>query len=119
MKITSIKLYFLTCLFLIANKGFSQSDWLIDNSSFKAKVIETGDRIELSNGLVKRVIKISPNAATIQLDNLVSGESFLRGVKPEAEVKINGVNYEIGGLKGQPNYAFLKEEWIDQLKNSP
>ncbi|MBN7816765.1 hypothetical protein [Algoriphagus pacificus] len=121
MKITFLKLSltFFTFFFLIGSKSFSQSDWLIDNSSFKAKVIETGDRIEISNGLVKRVLKVSPNAATIQLDNLVSGESFLRGVKPEAEVKINGVNYEVGGLKGQPNYAFLKEEWIDQLKNSP
>lgn len=83
-----------------------------------AKIIESNGKLELSNGLVKRVIKISPNAATIRLDNLYSGESFLRGVKPEAEVKIDGVTYEVGGLKGQPNYAFLKEEWIDDLSNN-
>lgn len=117
LKITSwiVCLSFLT----VCQSSFSQTDWLLDNSSYKAQIIENNDQLELSNGLVKRIIKISPNAATIRLDNLTSGESYLRGVKPEAEVQINGVNYEVGGLKGQGNYAFLKEEWIKDLKNSP
>ncbi|MFC5623563.1 hypothetical protein [Algoriphagus winogradskyi] len=119
----NIKTKILQSIFLLQALLFSfcsvaQTDWLIDNSSYTAKLIESGDRLELSNGLVKRVIKISPNAATISLDNLYSGESFLRGVKPEAEITIDGVNYEVGGLKGQPNYAFLKKEWIADLSNN-
>lgn len=112
------KLIFVILCF-ISTLSHAQTDWLLDNSSYKSHIQESGDEIILSNGLIERVIKISPNAATIKLDNLYSGQSFLRGVKPEAEVTINGVNYEVGGLKGQPNYAFLKEEWIDQLSNSP
>lgn len=109
---------FLIGTFFIFQSAHSQTDWLLDNSSYKAKIIEGSGELELTNGLVTRVIKISPNAATIRLDNLTSGESYLRGVKPEAEIQINGVNYEVGGLKGQPNYAFLKEEWIKNLHNS-
>ncbi|MBN3582030.1 hypothetical protein JYB64_06495 [Algoriphagus aestuarii] len=112
------RLFFAT-LVLSSNLTFSQTDWLLDDSVYQSSIQESGDEIILSNGLIKRIIKISPNAATIKLDNLYSGQSFLRGVKPEAEVTINGVNYEVGGLKGQPNYAFLKEEWVDQLTNSP
>lgn len=119
IKPKAYRLIFLLFYLLIISPAFTQTDWLIDDSSYQAKIIETPGTLELTNGLVSRVIKISPNAATIRLDNLYSGESFLRGVKPEAEVVINGVSYEVGGLKGQPNYAFLKEEWIDQLENSP
>ncbi|WP_026954065.1 hypothetical protein [Algoriphagus vanfongensis] len=106
-------------LFSISFSTLAQKDWLIDNSEYKAEVQDENGKLVLENGLIKRVIKIAPNAATIQFDNLYSGESFLRGVKPEAEITINGVNYEVGGLKGQPNYAFLKQEWIEELTNNP
>jgi len=56
------------------------------------------------------------NAATIDINNLMTGESILRGVKPEVEITINGVNYQVGGLKGQQNYAFLRQEDIEQLE---
>ncbi|WP_420320027.1 hypothetical protein [Flagellimonas sp.] len=97
----------------------AQTDWLIDGSSFTAEIKHTGNEIEMSNGLIRRVFRITPNAATVRLDNLVTGESLLRGVKPEAVVKINGVNYEVGGLKGQPNYAFLKPEWLENMTADP
>ena len=98
-------------------KSSVKSDWLLDGSSYKANVYKgkRNDEIVISNGLLRRVFRIAPNAATVRLDNLVTGESLLRGVKPEAIVKINGINYEVGGLKGQPNYAFLKPEWLDKM----
>ncbi|QTD38447.1 hypothetical protein JL193_03905 [Polaribacter batillariae] len=98
-----------------------KEDWLLNASSYKANVYqgERSDELVLSNGLLRRTFRIVPNAATVGFDNLANGESLLRGVKPEAIVKINGVTYEVGGLKGQPNYAFLKKEWIDKLKTSP
>ncbi len=97
------------------------NDWLIDSTSFKARVIKSQDgrEVELNNGLLRRVIRIDPNAATVALDNLVSGESLLRGVKPEAIVEIDGKRVEIGGLKGQRNYAFLRPEWIGELLADP
>jgi len=96
-------------------------DWLIDPAPFKARVTlsQERDEVELNNGLLRRVIRLHPNTATIALDNLASGESLLRGVKPEAIVEIDGRRFDIGGLKGQPNYAFLRPEWIGQLRADP
>ena len=99
----------------------SSADWLIDSAPFKARVTVSKDRreVELNNGLLRRVIRIDPNAATVALDNLVNGESLLRGVKPEAIVEIDGRRFDIGGLKGQRNYAFLRPEWIGELRADP
>lgn len=95
----------------------SNKDWLLDGKHFVAGLYhgQNKNEIVLSNGLIRRTFLLAPNAATIGIDNLMTGESILRGVKPEAEILINGVNYEIGGLKGQPNYAFLRQEDIDKL----
>ncbi|MEY4567126.1 MAG: hypothetical protein RLY14_2096 [Planctomycetota bacterium] len=96
-------------------------DWLIAPESFVAevKVAEQGKRLDMSNGLLRRSFRITPNAATIALDHLVTGESLLRGVKPEAEITVDGQKYEVGGLTGQPNLAFLTPEWLEQMKSSP
>ncbi len=99
----------------------SSPDWLIDPASFQAHITRSADgrEVELNNGLLRRVIRLAPNAATVALDNLVTGESLVRGVKPEALVEIDGQRFEVGGLKGQPNYAFLRPEWCDQLRADP
>ncbi len=99
----------------------SPPDWLVDPAPFKARVTRSKDgrELELSNGLLRRVIRLDPAAATVGLDNLVTGESMLRGVKPEAVVEIDGRRFNVGGLKGQRNYAFLRPEWITQLRADP
>ena len=99
----------------------SKPDWLLNGASYKTTVTENSGKNEvtLDNGLLRRTFRIAPNAATVRLDNLVTGEALLRGVKPEATVKINGITYEVGGLKGQPNYAFLKSEWLDNMQADP
>ncbi len=99
----------------------AQPDWLIDRSPFRARVNISADgrELELNNGLIRRVIRLEPNAATVALDSLVTGESLLRGVKPEALVELDGKRFEVGGLKGQPNYAFLRPKWIADLRADP
>jgi len=101
--------------------GAQQTDWLLDGAPFRAGVYRTAhaDEIALDNGLVRRTFRLAPNAATVGLDNLATGQAILRGVKPEAAVTINGVRYDVGGLKGQPNYAYLLPEWLDKLKADP
>lgn len=96
-------------------------DWLVDPVDAKAGVYRgpDGKSLILSNGLLRRSFRLEPNAATVGYDNLVSGEALLRGVKPEAIITINGKAIEVGGLKGQPNYAFLREEWLDTLSAAP
>ena len=99
----------------------SGADWLADPVEARAAVYRgtDGKSLVLSNGLLRRSFRLEPNAATIGFDNLVSGEALLRGVKPEAIITVNGMAVEVGGLKGQPNYAFLREAWLDTLSAAP
>ncbi len=98
-----------------------RADWLIESTPYKAQVYRTNNsnEIVLNNGLVQRTFRVAPNGATVGLDNLVTGESLLRGVKPEAVVTIDGKRYDVGGLTGQPNYAYLKPQWLNAMKADP
>jgi hypothetical protein len=99
----------------------NRTDWLTHPVQIPAGVFRTDNdnEIILCNGLIRRVFRLSPNGATVGFDNLMTGQSILRGVKPEARIEIDGVSYEIGGLKGQPKYAFLHPAWVDGLKTNP
>lgn len=96
-------------------------DWLLHPEDYRAGVYRTpdGKGIALSNGLIRRTFRLAPNAATVGLDLLASGAPLLRGVKPEAVISVDGRRIEVGGLKGQPNYAFLLPEWLDALESAP
>jgi len=90
-------------------------DWLIDATPYMARIDLSRDDIILSNGLVERSIRIVPNAATVNFKNLVSGETMLRSIKPEAEISINGTTYPVGGLTGLTEHGYLLEEWLEDL----
>jgi len=98
-----------------------RTDWLIDPAPYRAevKVAADGREVELNNGLVRRVFRLKPDAACVAFDNLVTGESLLRSVRPEAQVVLGGTNYAVGGLTGQRIHNFLKPEWLDELKANP
>jgi hypothetical protein len=97
------------------------ADWLLDGGPFKARVNagQDGREVTLENGLVRRVLRLTPNATTVSFDNLMTGESFLRAVRPEALLELNGTRYDVGGLTGQPVQNFLKTAWLDDLKANP
>ena len=92
-------------------------DWLIDGAPFVAKTEQSRDGRELriSNGLVSRSWRLQPNAACFSLEDVVNDRELLRSVRPEAQVTINGERYRVGGLKGQPNHAYLTEAWLDAM----
>ncbi len=96
-----------------------ENDWLLNPNSFEAMVTQTEHEVTLSNGLIRRVFRTTPNAATVGFDNLMTGETLLRAVRPEGSVTLNGIEYSIGGLAGQPNQAFLTAAWIDDLQADP
>ncbi|MCL3779914.1 hypothetical protein EMN47_05865 [Prolixibacteraceae bacterium JC049] len=102
------------------NKQLIQKDWLVDNLDAKAAVYETTEgHIVFSNGLVSRTFSIAPNCATINLELLTKDENFLRSVRPEAEVEIDGIKFPIGGLTGQPVHNYLLKEWVKDMKAIP
>lgn len=95
-------------------------DWHLDATPYAASAVRNADgTLTLSNGLIRRVIRIQDGCATVALDDLMTGRSLLRSVRPEALVTINGREYAAGGLLGQPNHAFLAPEWLAALKPDP
>ncbi len=96
-------------------------DWMIYPCQKEVQVNQGKTELEiiLSNGLITRTFKLTPNGATIGYDNLITGEAIIRGVKPEAMLCIDGKVYNIGGLVGQEEYAYFRPEWIEALKGDP
>ncbi|ADB42302.1 alpha-galactosidase precursor [Spirosoma linguale] len=98
-----------------------QGDWLIRPVSQKAGVFQTkgGKELVLANGLISRRFRISPNLATVDFQNLSTHEQFIRAVGPEARVTLNGKTYAVGGLYGQKERAYLRDEWLDGFTANP
>ncbi len=92
-------------------------DFLIDPGPFLAKVgrSDDGRSVVLDNGLVRRTWRVAPNGACVGFDNLMTGQSMLRSVRPEARVTIDGERINVGGLVGQPNHAFLTPDWLNAM----
>ena len=127
----SSRLYFLLATNLLFGFSFSQqsnipiwnnqndhlttSDWLISPVATKSQLYRSTDSKDIIfyNGLVKRTFRLSPNLACTNYANMVTGQQLLRGVMPEALVNINGIDYNIGGLYGQKEKAYLRPEWLD------
>ncbi len=109
---------------LAVSQTFAQTpnqDWLVRPFMQKSEVnvLQNGQMLEITNGLISRRIKISPNAATVSFKNLSTNEQFVRSVRPEARVVINGKTFNVGGLYGQKEHAYLLEEWIPGLTAGP
>jgi hypothetical protein len=94
-------------------------DWLLNNTPYKAGIYQAsaGKDIVLANGLIQRRIRLTPNAATIDFQNLSTGQQYIRSVRPEARLVLDGQTYQVGGLYGQTEHAYLREEWIDGFQN--
>lgn len=98
-----------------------KADWLIGPAGVPAGLYrsENGQELVLANGLIRRTFRLAPDAATVALDNLMTGASLVRAVKPEAVLEINGAKFPVGGLTGQPDLAYLLPEWLDTMKADP
>jgi len=102
-------------------QGPVTEDWLVNPVPYQAGVYqgEHEQEIVMTNGLIRRTWRISPNAATVAFDNLMTQETIIRGVKPEAMLRLDGEDKHVGGLLGQPDYAYLQMEWVDDLTSDP
>jgi len=114
----------LTICLLAVSTTFAQTpnhDWLVHPFIQKSevKVLQNGQMLEITNGLISRQIRVSPNAATVSFKNLTTNEQFVRSVRSEARVVLNGKTYNVGGLYGQKEHAYLLEEWIPKFTSRP
>ncbi|MEP7254038.1 MAG: alpha-galactosidase [Ginsengibacter sp.] len=103
----------------IKNEKLIDGDWLVKPVSAKAAIYLTPNKkdIVLYNGLLKRTFRIKPNVVCTGYKNMINGQQLLRSVKPEAKLVIDGYPYDVGGLTGQQENAYLLPEWVDDLKN--
>lgn len=97
-----------------------QNDWLVDPINSKTGVYQTPEgHLVFSNGLVSRTFTVQPNVASIELEEMRGNTSYLRSVRPEASVTIDGHPFDVGGLIGQPVHNYLLKEWVPSLKADP
>ena len=71
-------------------------------------------QIMLGNGLVSRTFLVTDgNLGCISLRRSDKDIEFVRAIKPEVRVRLNGGGWtEIGGLTGAPDQAFITPEWL-------
>ncbi len=123
MKYTLLLIAFLFPGTLLAQlpQSDSSSDWLIsaEHQAATLELHDDGTGFTFSNGLVSRTFHTTPNAATVGFDNLIQNTSVIRAVKPELRVQLNGKWYDVGGLTGQENQAYLLPEWIEEMESDP
>ena len=99
----------------------SSVDWLIKPVGYKAAILagKDGKSVILSNGLVERVFRVFPNLATIDIVNRMTGESMLRAASCEGELVIDGAQWNLGGLDGQPERGYLNLDWLEKMEPLP
>lgn len=77
-----------------------------------ARIIAGNKNIIIGNGLLQRTFRLSPSVACIDYSNLITGQQLLRAIMPEATIVIAGKTYNVGGLYGQKEKAYLLPEWV-------
>jgi hypothetical protein len=55
----------------------------------------------------------------VEFRNLMTDETILRAVRPEASLTIDGRRYDVGGLRGQPDQAYLRADWLESMTANP
>ncbi len=98
----------------------NDTDWLLTPVKQKASFYFTQDKkgIILYNGLFKRVFSLSPPFACVDYQNMSNNQQLLRSIKPEAKITIDNKEYNVGGLYGQKENAYLLPQWITSFDTS-
>ena len=129
-KIISIAVFIITAFVSFAqhtsrtavwNNSFNtlaQDDWLVKPPTAKANVYsdEKEGSLILYNGLVRRSFGMSPNFSCYDFQNMATSQQLLRAIRPEAKLIIDGKEYNVGGVIGQQEKAYLQQEWMKGFK---
>jgi len=105
----------------ILDRGRKDVDWLVETDPTPAGAFrsEDGRELILDNGLIRRAFRLRPALACVAFDDLRTGASLLRAVRPEARLTIDGLEFDVGGLLGQPNHAYLDPRWLEEMRPDP
>lgn len=102
----------------------AREDWLIRPprvpSTVQVLPIENSHRaqIMLSNSLISRTFLVADgNLACTSLRRADKDIEFVRAIKPEVRLNLNGHWVDIGGLIGAPENAFISPEWYELLES--
>ena len=105
------------------NLPSAPGDWLVRPPNVPVQVqVETAEdgqsaRLGLGNGLVNRLFYVGANLACYSYRNLHNRAEFIRAIKPEMRLKLDGVWYEVGGLADQPEHSYLLESWLPKMSS--
>src|SRR5690348_536811 len=93
------------------------NDWLLEKTGYTSAVYKSGNGKDLiiSNGLISREFRMQPYFACFSFRNLMTPKEMIRAIQPEAQIEIDGVDYNIGGVKGQFEYAYMKYDWLEKF----
>lgn len=103
--------------FFLKQTTFIKYDWLLKNNKDTTGVYksENGKDLIITNGLIAREFRIQPYFACFSFRNLVTPKEMIRAIQPEASIEIDGKKYNIGGVKGQFEYAYMKYDWLEKF----
>ena len=98
-----------------------KGDWLLGKVENIATVFKSqnGKDLIITNGLISREFRMQPYFACFSFRNLMTPKEMIRAIQPEAQVEINRTDYNIGGVKGQFEYAYMKYDWLEKFTNDP
>ncbi|MFO1492550.1 MAG: LamG domain-containing protein [Kiritimatiellia bacterium] len=102
------------------------TDWLLQPPATPATVQVRPDprgtsaQIMLSNGLVSRTFLLADNLGCVSFKRSDRDLEFVRAVKPEIRLRINGGGWlAVGGLTGMKDNAFITPEWFEHMESLP
>jgi len=94
-----------------------KGDWLLGNVKANAAIFksENGKDLIITNSLISREFRMQPYFACFSFRNLVTSKEMLRAIQPEAQIEIDGIKYNIGGVKGQFEYGYMRHDWLEKF----
>jgi len=94
-----------------------KSDWLLGKVQYASEVFKSrnGKDLIITNGLISREFRMQPYFACFSFRNLMTPKEMIRAIRPEAQIEIDGTSYNIGGVKGQFEYAYMKYDWLEKF----
>ncbi len=100
-------------------------DWLISSIEQEPEMQVAIDEqaqtaiMQIGNGLISRSFFLGQNLACYSIRNEHAGYEFLRSIKPEAQIKLAGTWYDLGGLKSPPIRNYTLVDWLPKLRSAP